>query len=179
MYSFLNTCSRWIFVLMWAILAQQASADITTIKDCLEKAPTPLAKMECFRGLPYRVDGVLDEHARWTTWENQGQEFSSAGLNCSGFTMAVSRSIWGQTLSLEAAKYDRLNDSGPAAPMGQDWDFGLDLILNLTDELPRRLIPDPYGNQSLDSSFWDASDLRGIDIDSTSLPEMLEQLHTE
>lgn len=161
------------------LFAGQANAEVKNLQACLNDAQTPLAKMECFRGTLYRADGVLDEQGRWTTWADQSKEFSTAGLNCSGFTIAISRSIWGQTLSLNEAKHDRLNDSGPGSAKGEDWDFGLDLILNLTDELPRRLIPDPYENQNLDSLSWNAVDLRGLDIDSDKFPHMLAQLQSD
>ena len=161
---------------LWMVIVGQASAEERKLETCLETAETPLDKMECFRGLPYRVDGALDEHGRWTFWADPDKETASVGLNCSGFVAAASRSIWGQTFSLEAAKNDRLNDSGPEAPMGEDWDFGLDLILNLTDELPRQLIPNPYEYQDVDSHLWNAVDLRGVNIDSMAFPDMLAQL---
>lgn len=161
------------------ISAAQANTSTKRLEACLEAAQAPLAVMECFRGIPYRADGALDHHGRWTSWADQDKEYASAGLNCSGLTTAISRTIWNQSLSLNAAKQDRLNDSGPDAPMGQDWDFGLDLILNLTEGLPRRLIPDPYQDYSIDSRLWNALSLRGIDIDSDMFAETLAQLQPD
>lgn len=181
---FLNQFISRLFVASFILLAMPASYSQTDssqqrLQTCLEQANTTLAIMECYRGLPYRADGALDESGRWTTWADPTKEFTSAGLNCSGLTAAISNTIWGYPLSLDNAKRDRLNDSGPHAPMGQDWDFGLDLILNLTDDLPRQLIPNPYAQQDIDSGFWSAIDLRGVDVDSPAFPEILNQLQPE
>lgn len=183
MHLFLTPFIRWFIITLFALLTLPTKAQAPTLEQtlqaCIEQAPTTLAIMECYRGLPYRIDGALNESGGWTTWANQTKEFTSAGLNCSGLTAAISRSIWEQPLSLNAAKRDRLNDSGPYAPMGQDWDFGLDLILNLTDDLPRKLIPDPYEQEAVDSHLWNALDLRGVNIDSPAFPEVLAQLQPE
>lgn len=168
-----------IFLSLLICFSTQASAQGDKLQSCLDKAVNPLAQMECFRGLPYRVDGALDEYGNWTTWANQDQNFTSAGLNCSGLTHAISRTIFEQNLSLNDAKRDRLNDSGPDSVMGEDWDFGLDLILNLTDGLPRQLIPNPYENQGIDSHLWSAADLRGVSVDSIEFVDMLEQLQPD
>ena len=167
------------FFLLLALFTSQANAKTEKLNPCLEKATTPLAKMECFRGFPYRIDGALDENGRWTTWADQNKEFTSAGLNCSGLTTAISRSIWGQTPPLSTLMHDRLDDSGPEAPMGEDWDFGIDLILNLTEDLPRRLIPNPYENKNVDSALWNALDLRGVDVNSPDFPKMLAEIQPE
>ncbi|CAK7014211.1 hypothetical protein [Saezia sanguinis] len=169
----------WVCAFFFVLLTGSAHASAETPQACVATAQTPLAKMECFRGLPYRADGALDEHGRWTSWADQSQEFASAGLNCSGLTTAISRAIWGQALPLNEAKRDRLGDSGPEAPMGEDWDFGIDLILNLTDGLPRQLIPNPYANQNVDSHLWNALDLRGVDVDSSDFAAILSRLQAD
>ena len=180
MHFFLSLFKTWVCLSFGVLLlAGQAAARTGALQNCLEVASSPLAVMECYRGLPYRPDGALDEYGRWTIWANQSQEFSSAGLNCSGLTTAISRSIWGHIFSLDAAKHDRLGDSGVDAPMGEDWDFGLDLILNLTDSLPRQLIPNPYSDQPLSSRLWNAIDLRGVDVDSAEFANIIEQMQTE
>ena len=176
---FFNLFKTWLGLLLMMLLAGQANASTNTLQNCLETAVTPLSTMECYRGIPYRPDGALDEYGRWTIWADQNQEFTSAGLNCSGLTAAISSSIWKHTFSLDAAKYDRLGDSGADSTMGEDWDFGLDLILNLTDSLPRQLIPDPYSHQPVDSRSWNALDLRGVDVDSSEFANILNQIQPE
>ena len=57
---------------------------------------------------------------------------------------------------------DRKGDSGPGSPRGQDWDFGYDLILNITDGLPRRvLLPD---GTTPDPDVADPAQLRGFPL---------------
>lgn len=95
-------------------------------------------------GIPYRPDGVRDEAGRWTLFEHPEQTFPTPGLNCSGLDYCLMRMIAPSGLPVRQAGRDRLGDSGPASAMGQDWDFGYDLILNLSEGLPRRwLLPEP------------------------------------
>lgn len=164
---------------LWLGMTLQASAQAQALETCLEKASTPLAQAECFRGIPYRPDGALDEQGRWTSWADQNQTYTTPGLNCSGLTAAASRAIFGKTLSLNTIQHDRLGDSGPNAPMGQDWDFGLDVILNLTEGFPRRLIPNPYEQRPLDSALWNAHDLKGVDTESPEFENILTQIHPD
>lgn len=173
-----NKVNTWLSLSLLLLLAVPVCAQDVKLTTCLAKTTTPLAIMECFRGLPYRTDGVLDEYNRWTIWSDQTQEFTTAGLNCSGLVTAISRSLWQQNLPLNRVKRDRLNDSGPNSTRGKDWDFGIDLLLNLTDGLNRQLIPNPYNNTKLDSHLWSALDLRGVDIDSDQFAELLTQLQT-
>lgn len=161
---------------LWLEITPQACAKTQALETCLEKASTPLTQAECFRGIPYRPDGALDEHGRWTSWADQNQTYSTPGLNCSGLTAAASRAILGQTHSLNTIQHDRLGDSGPNAPKGQDWDFGLDVILNLTEGFPRRLIPNPYEQRPLDSALWNAHDLIGVDTESPEFVNILAQI---
>lgn len=161
------------------LLMPYAQAEGKNVQTCLTQADAPIAVMECFRGLPYRFDGALDEADRWTLWADQSQEFTSPGLNCSGLTTAISNSLFLQKVTLERAKRDRLDDSGAGAAMGEDWDFGLDLILNLTEGLPSRvLIPDPYAAVSVDSAQWSAHDLRGVEIGGPNFSEILSSIQS-
>jgi hypothetical protein len=95
-------------------------------------------------GIPYRPDGVRDESGRYSLFAHPEQTFDTPGLNCSGLDYTLLRMLSPLTLSTRQAARDRLGDSGPGAPLGQDWDFGFNLILNLSDSLPRRwLLPEP------------------------------------
>jgi len=95
-------------------------------------------KADQLLGIAYRPDGVRDESGRWTLFEHPEQSFATPGLNCSGLDYALMRLIAPGPVTIRQAARDRQGDSGPGAPMGQDWDFGFDLILNLSDPMPRR-----------------------------------------
>ena len=96
-----------------------------------------------FLGLPFRADGAQDEKGQWVTWQSPNNILPSPGFNCSGFTLAAARRLLHKNFTLDEAKFDRLNDSGPQAPWGQDWDFGLDLILNLGQNHHGKIYPSP------------------------------------
>jgi hypothetical protein len=102
------------------------------------------ARADRLLGIAYRPDGVLDESGRWTLFEHPEQSFDTPGLNCSGLDYALMRLVAPGVPAIRQAARDRQGDSGPGAAMGQDWDFGFDLILNLSEGLPRTwLTPEP------------------------------------
>lgn len=110
-------------------------------------------------GIPYVDDAVLDERGRWTFFEHPDRTAKSPGLNCSGLVTAAARRLLGRAPTLAEATRDRLGDSGADAPSGKDWDFGYDLVMNLSEGLPRRaLLPD--GAQGVESG--DGRTLRGF-----------------
>jgi cell wall-associated NlpC family hydrolase len=114
---------------------------------------------------PYRDDGTTDPSGRFTRFANPATTFATPGLNCSGFVVAASRKLLGRPLPLEAVIRDRKGDSGPESPRGQDWDFGYDLILNITEGLPRRLLlPD---GATPDPDKADPARLRGFPLHDT------------
>jgi hypothetical protein len=84
-------------------------------------------------GVPYVVDAGEDEQGRCVLFTHPDQPLPSKGYNCSGFVVAAARRLLGFQGSLTEASQDRLGDSGPKAPLGQDWDFGWDLVLNLSE----------------------------------------------
>ena len=103
----------------------------------------PDAVAEAFLGIPYRVDGAVDENGVYTTFADRSRVFASPGLNCSGMVLGMSRFLLDRNITLDEAVRDRLGDSGPGASGGEDWDFGWDLILNISEGMPRRwLLPD-------------------------------------
>jgi cell wall-associated NlpC family hydrolase len=93
-------------------------------------------------GQPFRLDGAQDEEGRWVTFNRSDKVSARPGFNCSGFTVAAARLLLARSFSLEAASQDRRGDSGPGAPLGEDWDFGLDLIANLAEGLAVRVLPE-------------------------------------
>jgi hypothetical protein len=106
-------------------------------------ADGPDKVLEAFLDLPYREDGAINEQGEYTLFADQSRRFSSPGLNCSGLVLEVARFLLGRNISLDEAMRDRLGDSGPGAPGGEDWDFGRELILNISEGFHRRfLLPD-------------------------------------
>jgi len=113
-------------------------------------------------GLPYRTDGAVTATGEYTLFADQTQRFSTPGLNCSGLTLELSRRLLGSSITLDEAIRDRLGDSGPDSPHGEDWDFGWDLIMNISEGFPRRfLLP---GFETLDPTGTDGFSPRGYDI---------------
>lgn len=100
----------------------------------------PQAVPEAFLGLPYRVDGAINELGEYTLFAERSRRFSTPGLNCSGLVLGASRFLLGRNITLDEAVRDRNGDSGPGAPDGEDWDFGWDLILNLSEGFSRRFL---------------------------------------
>ncbi len=132
-------------------------------------------------GIAYREDGAQDTAGRWVTFNEPERVFKSPGLNCSGFTVAAARRLLGRNFTLAEASRDRLGDSGPAAAWGQDWDFGLDLILNLSEGRPRRFLPEPYEPHK--PAFEPLSPRRslglGLSLHSPELEGLLAELRPE
>lgn len=89
-------------------------------------------------GIPYLPDGVEDAAGRWCTFTHPDRFHGAPGLNCSGFLVAASRRLLGFRGSPSEAGRDRLANSGPEAAAGPDWDFGWDLLLNLSEGHARR-----------------------------------------
>ncbi len=99
-------------------------------------------------GVRYVVDAGEDEQGRCVLFSKPSAALPSRGYNCSGFVVAASRRLLGFQGSLADAARDRLGDSGPQAPLGQDWDFGWDLVLNLSEGHDRHWLA-PDGPQSV------------------------------
>lgn len=140
----------------------------------LRTAPFPLAvvlmaqapskqdltpQLQRLLGIPYVNDAVRDERGRWTTFSHPEIELDTPGLNCSGFVLAAANKLLRSRLSPSQAAKDRQGNSGPKAPLGQDWDFGWDLIMNLSEGFPRRaLLPEGYAS----TEGTDGLSLRGF-----------------
>jgi len=115
-----------------------------------------------FEGVPYRPDGAINRSGEYTFFSDQQARPASPGLNCSGFLVASSRYLFGRNYQLNQVRADRLADSGPYSALGQDWDFGYDLILNLTEGMPRKVML-PFGG-SADIENSNGADLRGFEL---------------
>ena len=123
--------------------------------------------------IPYREDGVLDTRGRYVTFRDQKRIYATPGLNCSGLLVDFSRRTLKKDITIAKAKYDRLGDSGPYAKKGEDWDFGRDLILNVSDGLPKHLVGPK------DDIAGDGLPRRGFNLHDKDLwPEVLSQLRS-
>jgi len=124
------------------------------------------AMAEAFLNIPYVDDATVDENGRFTLFEHPETILAAPGLNCSGFTLSLARFLLQRNVTLETAKADAGRDSGPDSPYGHDWDFGFDLIRNLSQGLPRRvMLPD---GSTPDMASADGHSLRGFPIADTS-----------
>ncbi len=126
----------------------------------------PVEIADTHLGIPYRDDGALDDHGIFTTFDKANRKFETPGLNCSGLVVSVARYLYNRNWSLPDVARDRQNNSGAGAALGEDWDFGYDLILNLTDGYnPKVIMPD---NRPYDLKTADGSSLRGFDLDDSN-----------
>jgi hypothetical protein len=130
--------------------------------DALRGSGDAQAAAGAFLGIPYRRDGTVDENGFFTLFASPARRFSSPGLNCSGLVLGISRFLLHKNLTLGEAARDRLGDSGSGAKLGEDWDFGWDLILNISEGEARALLLP--GGLRADPAAGSGLSPRGIDI---------------
>jgi hypothetical protein len=133
--------------------------------------------LQAFIGIPYRVNGAINENGSYTLFTQPELNFKTAGLNCSGFLLAASRFLLNKNISLSQAMTDRLQDSGDNSPYGLDWDFGWDLIMNISEGLPAKFILP--NDQTLDRAEIGVSGFapRGYDLHAAETwPELARRL---
>lgn len=127
---------------------------------CLQADPTPLTKaINPLLGIPYTSDGTQNASGQYCTFTQPRLQLKNPGLNCSGFVYTAFRNLAKHDISLEDATLDRLNDSSPSAFHGRDWDFGWDLILNLSEGFARHWML-PEGRR--DVSDGEAKSVQGF-----------------
>jgi len=145
-----------------------AAADIprpAALAQKLAAAHDATALAEAFLNIPYVDDATVDEFGRFTLFEQPQTVLATPGLNCSGFALSVSRFLLQRNITLKEAAADTGRDSGPGAPQGHDWDFGFDLIRNISHGLPRRVILPDGDAPDLDAAT--GLTLRGFPIADT------------
>lgn len=98
-----------------------------------KQRPRPAAVLQTLLGIPYREDGVRNDHQQYATFNAPDTVCASPGLNCSGLALEASRRVLERNIPVKEAARDRLGDSGPDSPSGRDWDFGFDLIMNIAE----------------------------------------------
>lgn len=127
------------------------------------KIGTPQNILPLFCNIPYRLDGAINDTGQYATFNAPETILITPGLNCSGFVLAACRVLLGKNIPLAAAARDRLQDSGPESPHGHDWDFGFDLIMNIAENAPSRILrpddtplPSPLSGKNV--PFFDPQD---------------------
>lgn len=115
--------------------------------------------------IPYREDGALDDRGYFTTFADPEVPFETPGLNCSGLVVSVGRFLFNKNWKLEEITRDRQGNSGPGSAMGKDWDFGWDLIMNMSEGRQRKVVMPDQGQYSVEKA--DGSTLRGFDLHDT------------
>lgn len=90
--------------------------------------------LEPFLGIKYRNDGTTNINEEYTLFANTSKIYKKAGLNCSGFVLTAMKQLLGKNITIAEAKIDTNQNSGVNSPMGQDWDFGRDLIQNIAKD---------------------------------------------
>ena len=182
-----STCLLFVAACLFLAFFRQASpswgADLPLppglLKQGVSLASSPDALMASLLGTPYRNDGTIDEYGRYTLFAAPERIFTSPGLNCSGLTLQGARLLLRKNFTLAEVTKDRLGDSGPNAAKGEDWDFGWDLIMNISEGFSRTLLLP--GGKTMDPSGATGSAPRGYDLhaDATwaELPGRLRQGH--
>ena len=119
--------------------------------------------------------------ARWTakghftTFDRPDRFFETPGLIAAAWWFQSSRFLFDKNWTLEEVTRDRQGNSGANSPLGKDWDFGWDLIFNLTEGKPRRIIMPEPGITTVEGS--DGMSLRGFDLhDSAAWQKVLSQM---
>jgi hypothetical protein len=135
----------------------------------------PIDIANTYLGIAYRDDGALDDQGHFTTFDRPDRLYDTPGLNCSGLVVSVSRFLLNKNWTLEEVTRDRLGDSGENASLGKDWDFGWDLILNLTEGRARKVIMPDGRDYPIEGA--NGSTLRGFDLhDQAAWQRVLPQM---
>ena len=148
---------------------------IPQIKKSLPRTPQNI--MPIFLGIPYRQDGIVNDNGQYATFNAPDNIFNSPGLNCSGLVLAASRIILQKNLKVVDCIRDREGDSGPDAEEGHDWDFGFDLVMNISEGWPRRILS-PQGtgvSEKITGKTVPTFDLHGSAFAEELLSQILEK----
>jgi hypothetical protein len=173
-YSILIVAAVIALIPSWSVSDKLYAPDYLWKRGVAEKTD-PIAIADTHLGIPYRDDGALDDQGRFTTFGRPDHFFDIPGLNCSGLVLSVCRFIFDKNWTLTEATRDRQGNSGQGAALGKDWDFGFDLILNLSDGVERRVIMPDRRPVNLDTA--DGMDLRGFRLDDrNSWTQVINQM---
>ena len=147
------------------------------IKREIKKKNNFISIANTFLSIPYREDGTLNRFGNFSTFKEPiDTTYSTPGLNCSGFVLSLSRYLLKKNFVIANAIADIKNDSGNHAIMGKDWDYGWDLIMNLSKDFPRKVIQPGGNNYALNAV--DGLSLRGFDLtDLNAWKEVFYHMH--
>lgn len=116
--------------------------------------------LEPLLDIKYRKDGVSNADEQYTLFKNQSKIFKRAGLNCSGFVVAASRQLLGKSIIINDTIKDINQNSGINSKMGEDWDFGRDLILNIASKYNHKFI----NNEEIDINSLTSDGVKTQDV---------------
>lgn len=149
--------------------------DARGLGEAPRKCSDPVDVLGYFESTPYLGDAAIDRFGNFTFFAKPEVSLKKPGLNCSGFTVAASRYYFARNFNLADTTLDRLADSGPDSPYGEDWDFGYDLILNVTEGLKRRPVL-PFGKTAVIADNNGMS-LRGFELsDRAAWADVIKQM---
>jgi hypothetical protein len=173
-----SACLSLVFLVACSVLsvgAEQIFAPEYLWRSGLAEKTDPLEIANTFLGIPYRDDGTLDSSGYFTTFAHSDRTLESPGLNCSGLVVSVCRFLFNRNWTLEQVSRDRQGSSGPGSALGEDWDFGWNLILNITDDARRRIIMPDGSSPAVDGA--DGTTLRGFNLhDVEAWGRVLDQM---
>jgi hypothetical protein len=173
---------RIIYTIFWILFAALACGcanphipDPRGLGPAPKNCSRPVDILNYFETIPYRDDAAVSSEGDFTFFAEPGVFLKKPGLNCSGFTVSASRYYFNRNFNLTDTTIDRLADSGPDSPYGEDWDFGYDLILNITEGLPRKVVL-PYGQNAVIED-GNGMTLRGFKLsDRTAWADVVKQM---
>ncbi len=142
------------------------------------EAKTPRNILPLFLGIPYRPDGVINDDGQYALFNTPGVPLRTPGLNCSGLVLSAARILLDRNITIAEATRDREGDSGPGAPYGHDWDFGFDLIMNISEGFSRAvLIPQGMARaEEYTGKTVPSFDIHGREFTEKLLPKLREDV---
>lgn len=96
--------------------------------------------LEPLLDIKYRKDGTTNMEEQYTLFADQSKRYKKAGLNCSGFVFTAIKRLFGESIPIDSVLKDINQNSGKNSPLGEDWDFGRDLILNIAHKYKHRFL---------------------------------------
>ncbi len=168
--------SACIVLLLWSIsYGDQLFAPDVLMKKGIAEKTDAIGLADTHLGIAYRDDGALDSNGYFTTFSQPDKFFDTPGLNCSGLVVSISRFLFNRNFTLEQVMRDRLGDSGDNSPMGADWDFGWDLVMNLAEGHSPKVIS--ADNKEIDLRKANGQNSRGFDLhDQNAWKSVLTQM---